>query len=275
MNSRRSTDHSLHVLPWWDVFLVGLAVGSLGIAIWAAIQELQWPDPRFKVLAQIDAVVVVVFLIEFAIRLWRSVDRKTFWRENWYDLIGLVPLYAESWSWLRAMRLLRVLRVFRLFRVVEAGRRLSHSFRFVSTVLRASHLRYTMALGAALILFVSFAFWILERGSNESLRSFDDALWWAVSTASTVGYGDITPRTGAGRLLACALMLFGIGLVGIIASSLSAAIIKVDSDQRQPTLLDELEKLGALRTTGVLTQNEFEVVKRRLLSEEQTQRRPE
>src|SRR6185503_10302754 len=109
-------------------------------------------------------------------------ERGRFWRENWYELPGLVPLYAESFSLLRAARLLRIIRVLRLLRAVHAVHRLRRAVRFVDRVFRESHLGVTLGVAGFIVAVMASGFWILERGSNEQLKGFDDALWWAIST---------------------------------------------------------------------------------------------
>jgi len=115
--------------------------------------------------------------------------------------------------------------------------------------------------------------WMLERESNPQLSHFPDALWWAVVTATTVGYGDITPRTGLARVIATALMVMGIGLIGVVASSVSQALLASDQkpesaprDSRE-ALVIALERLAALRASGALTHAEFLRAKEQVLAE--------
>jgi voltage-gated potassium channel len=248
----------------WDLFMVVAALASLLLIAWVELQDLDWPDPTFRKCAIVDLAFVAIFLFEFVVRLVRSPDRRRFWKENWYDLPGLVPLYAESLSWLRVFRVLRIIRVLRLLRLFQALRRLRRAVAFVNRVYEASHLTYTFSLAMAFVLVMSTGFWILEHGKNPALISFDDAVWWAISTATTVGYGDIAPATGPGRLLASALMLFGIGLVGVVASSLSAAIVRIRQEDSLPplqavlALIDHVEDLVVRRERGELSQEEYE-----------------
>jgi voltage-gated potassium channel len=258
-----------------DLVMALLAVLSMGPILWVELEGVRWPDPRFKWLAAVDLVFVLIFLGDFLFGLARAEDRKAYWRSRWYELPGLVPLYAETFSWLRLSQVLRLTRVLRLVRAVAAWRRL-RSVTFLDVLFNRSKLGFMLLLSAGVVLGMATVVWMLERDTNPNLASFSDALWWAIVTATTVGYGDITPQTGLARLFATVLMLMGIGLIGVVASTLSATIIATggaaqETDGAAPPglpgggLVEALERLAALRERGHLSEEEFQAAKRRLL----------
>ncbi len=246
-----------------------LALASLGPIFYVEMEGLQWPDSRFQVLAALDLVFVLIFLADFLWGLFQAKDRGEFLRRHWYELPALVPLYAESFSLLRAAQLLRFARVLRLLRVVAAYRRM-RGLAVLDALFNRYKLGHTLLVAFTVVLGMAAVVWMLERDTNENLSKFPDALWWAIVTATTVGYGDITPHTGLARVCATVLMLMGIGLIGMVASSLSSALVSVDQAQppaepAAPSLASELERLAALRERGHLTEDEFTAAKRRLL----------
>ncbi|WP_224242785.1 ion transporter [Hyalangium gracile] len=258
-----------------DLAMTVLAVLSLGPILWVELEGIRWPDPRFQWVAAIDLVFVFIFLADFLLRLARALDRKAFWRSHWYELLGLVPLYAETFSFLRIAQVLRFTRVLRLLRAVMAYRRLK-TLTFLDVLFNRSKLGHVLLVAAGVVLAMATVVWMLERDSNPHLAAFSDALWWAIVTATTVGYGDITPQTGLARLVATVLMLMGIGLIGVVASTLSAAIIAIGGAEQEGSgdarpaspgagLVDALERLAALRERGHLSEEEFQAAKRRLL----------
>jgi hypothetical protein len=112
-------------------------------------------------------------------------------------------------------------------------------------------------VAAAVVLVMALVVWVLERDTNPKMPTFGEALWWAIVTTTTVGYGDITPQTGLARLLATVLMMLGIGTVGVVASTVSAALLHVqgsDAPAEVPPMVDALERLAALRERGALTE---------------------
>lgn len=236
----------------WDAFMVVFALASLVPMLWVEARDLTWNDPLFRRLALVDFVFVTAFAAEFGVRAARAKDRRRFFRDNWYDLLGLVPLYAEGLAWLRAARVLRLMRVLRAFRAIG----------FIGRVYRESRVGSTVGVAAAIVLAIATGFYFVESGRNPAVDSWTDAAWWAVTTTATVGYGDIVPRTPVGRVLATFLMLTGIGLFGVIASSLSAAIARVArgddaGDEAMRALLRRHKDLVQRHSRGEITDEEL------------------
>ena len=236
--------------------MVVVAIASLVPIGLVEARDLTWSDPLFRRLALYDLGFVAFFFAELAFRFSRAADKKKFFRENWFELIGLVPMYAESLAWLRAMRIIRVFRVFRALRTLRA-------ITFVARVVRESRLGATFVIAFGIMLGMAYAFLVVERGHNPGINSYGDAAWWAVTTTATVGYGDIVPHSAAGRALASLLMLFGIGFFGVVASSLTTAILRVgwsqhDLDASLRATLRRHEDLVVRHTRGELSKEDYE-----------------
>jgi voltage-gated potassium channel len=253
----------------WDLALVVLAVVSLVPVFWVEMEDLRWPDPAFKTLATVDLVIVLVFAGDLGYALWRARDRWALLRQRWYELPSLVPLYAESIAVLRVSQLLRLTRLLRVLRTITALRHL-RSLTVLDRLINRHKLLHTSLISTVVVLVLAFVVWLLERDTNPSLSHFSDALWWAIVTTTTVGYGDITPQTGLARLFATGLMLMGIGLIAMLASSCSAALISIDNEQAAAaapsSLVVDLERLAALHERGRLSDDEFAAAKRKLLA---------
>jgi voltage-gated potassium channel len=201
----------------------------------------------------IDAVEVtltVIFLTEFVTRFAAAFDRRKYLRAHWIDLLALIPA-------VRGVRLLRLLRLLRLVRTF-AGlyRALGHWQRIASH--RGLLTLFIAWLGVAGI--CAIGLYLAEVGANESIRDPFDALWWAVVTLTTVGYGDVYPVTLEGRLAAGALMIIGITLFAGITGTITSYLVSTESaPTSNPTAL--LRELALLHREGVLTTSEFEAKK--------------
>jgi voltage-gated potassium channel len=172
--------------------------------------------------AIVNWIVWLGFCAEFAIRFaahkcWR------FLREAWFDLLLIVvsPPFLVP-EYMQGARSLRAVRALRLLRLIRAGAVAGIALRLARRLFGRHKFHYT-ALVAALVIFLgAFGVFIVEPESNHSVQSFGDALWWAMVTATTVGYGDVSPVTTEGRLIAVLLMLTGIGVIGIFTATIAS-----------------------------------------------------
>jgi len=91
-----------------------------------------------------------------------------------------------------------------------------------------------LSLYAALLIFILFygstAFYFCEKGSNDLVQNYSDALWWSFITITSVGYGDIYPKTIEGRIIAIIMTLSGMGLFALITAEISAKFVKYMSE---------------------------------------------
>ena len=106
--------------------------------------------------------------------------------------------------------------------------------------LKSPVLIFLALLGNAIMLFAAYGFYKLEREVNPQVDSYGDALWWAICTVSTVGYGDIVPITGLGRVIGAILIIFGVMffltwtavLAGLISSFISPKFKSRSKEQK-------------------------------------------
>lgn len=250
--------------------MVFLALVSIGFLVYDELRHPEGETRRWLII--VDAGIVGLFIVEFLLRWRRADDRGAFLRRNWWEIPGMVPMAVGELGFLRLFRLVRVANVLRLLRVVSAAGRLKRANRIVGSFVARSHLLTIAAVTTSIIFGSAFAAMLFERQVPDSqFQSFGDALWWAIVTAATVGYGDIVPKTTGGRIVASLLMIMGIGLIGTLAATIGNSLARVQADvQAAPAergLDERLAELARLRDADRLSEEEFRAAKARLLEQ--------
>jgi voltage-gated potassium channel len=224
----------------WPIAILALLI------VPALVLEERTTDPRLLLLAQtVNWIVWLAFCAEFVIR-WRAARRWRFVQEAWFDLAlivvsppFLVPAVLQGTRSVRAVRTIRLLRLLRAGAVAGIGLRLSrHLF-------GRRKFHYTALVAVAVVFLGALGVFIFESESNKAIGSFGDALWWAIVTATTVGYGDVSPVTVEGRLIAVVLMVTGIGVIGVFTATIASLFFeedRADDVQHVVARLDAIER---------------------------------
>jgi voltage-gated potassium channel len=236
----------------YQFFMLTLCVWAL--AVLAADTFVPLDDATRTILAYADTAVCVLFLFDFAnsfARAPRKMHYMMTW--GWIDLLSSIPMVNQ----LRIGRAARLMRLLRVLRGVKSARSIAHYL-----VSRRAESAVLASVLLCLVILVSCSIAILQfemPATNGNIKSADDALWWAMSTMTTVGYGDRYPVTSEGRVVAVFLMAAGVGafgtLSGLVASwFLSPAAEETDSDLAEVNgrLKDIQERLERIdRAAGV------------------------
>ncbi len=190
-----------------EITVLVLSVYTLGALLSQIVFHV---SPEVSLLLdRIDTVVCMFFLADFTLRFRRSPSKLAFMKWGWIDLISSIPAY----DFLRWGRMVRVIRILRILRALGSSRRL--------VVILFRNRTKSLALAAlltafVLIVFSSIAVLAFEDKNESNIRTPFDALWWAISTMTTVGYGDKIPATVEGKIVAMILMVAGVGLFGVL-----------------------------------------------------------
>ncbi len=177
----------------------------------------------------------LLFCVAFQLEVWLGFalarDRRRYATDisNIIDFVSSLPLAYV----LQGLRVARLIRIFRLVRLVVRLRRFQNTG---ARLFRASLFVLALMVSGAL------ALQIVEPGATES---FENALWWSVVTVSTVGYGDITPVTPAGHMVASVLIISGIGVFGYMAGFMVSLLEGGDEADESRKLHDQLREIRA------------------------------
>ena len=240
----------------WELAMAGLAL------IWVALGFLL-DEAGAGVRPDLEAAelgLTIVFVLEFGSRLLAAHDRLQYLRRHWVDALALAP----------PIRALRILRLLRLLRLVRAFSGIYRASMHVEGLARHRGFAWLLVGWLTVMVICSAAVYGLEHGGAQSvINSPFDALWWGVSTLTTVGYGDAVPVTQEGKLAAMVLMLLGIGLFSAITASITSYFVSQDRSPvatRSELMVQHLERLADLRRDGSMTETEFESAKASVLA---------
>jgi len=191
-------------------------------------------------------VIWLAYIVDFVVR-WKDARwSPRFARASWLDigLLALSPPFVVPVA-MQGLRSLRALRALRLLRVVRSLSLLMIGLRVARRMLERHQFHYVLLVAAATVGLGSVAIYLLEGGSNQPIKTLDDALWWAVVTTTTVGYGDVSPTTGPGRLVAVGLMLVGIAVIGVFTGSVASFLFERDKEDRVQKLEERLAEIDS------------------------------
>jgi len=195
----------------YEVIMVILAV----IAVILAIIDISTSTGLNEWQLILDNVILVIFVADYFIRLFSAKNKKIFIRENIFDLIAIIPINSAF----RAFRFVRLIRILKLVKLVKVFAYIMRLFKRTKKFFDTNGFKYVVALTLFSIFISSFLIHFAEG------MSYQDGLWWSFVTATTVGYGDISPKTSFGRLIAVVLMIMGIGLIGSLTSTITSYFI--------------------------------------------------
>ena len=234
----------------WELGMALLAVVYVAVGFALDDQSFQTMAP---VLEAIEFGLTVVFAAEFLSRFVAATPRSRYVREHWIDLVALIPV----------ARGLRILRVLRLLRLVRAFAGVYRALGHVGVLAGHRGLQTIVLSWLGVMVICTTAIFFAEHDANESIRSPFDALWWGISTMTTVGYGDVVPKTAEGRIAASVLMLLGVGLFSAVTAIVTSFLLSSRQGARDP--IADLERLAQLAADGAIPEGEFAAKRRELL----------
>lgn len=240
-----------------DWFIMGL------IALNVVAVMLQTVDPLARRFGQFfrwfELLSVTVFSVEYAARIWSSVEGSSFegsitGRLRYaaqplliIDLLAILPFFFARFGLGIDLRILRAARLVRLMRLLKLAR-YSESMRAFGRVLRKKREELVLAFsanGLLLVMASSLVYYVEHDAQPEKFSSIPVTLWWGVATLTTVGYGDVYPITPLGKFLGAVVAVLGIGLFGLPASILASGFIEEatsDEPSRCPHCGEEIER---------------------------------
>jgi voltage-gated potassium channel len=229
----------------YQLFILGLCLFALAALAFHSVARVD--EGTRQILEITDDVICGVFFIDFVVHLTRARHPLHYFVTwGWVDLLSSIPAVSFL-RWGRAARVVRILRVLRGARATKVMAEAILERRGRGLLLAA------LLVSLLLVVFASIGILQFETAPESNIRSGSDALWWAIATITTVGYGDRYPVTGEGRILGSVLMVLGVAVFGTFSGFVASWFVGVQNDRSSAeiaALRDELRVLRAERAAS-------------------------
>ena len=219
----------------FDILLIASILASVFIVMLDSMASIR--AEHGVILYTVEWGFTILFTVEYLLRL-ASVQRPLRYATSFFgiiDLLAVVPTYVSllipGSQYLLAIRVIRIIRIFRILKLAayidEAGM-LMHA-------LRASHRKILVFLVAVLTLVIILgSIMYMIEGEKNGFTSIPTSIYWSVVTLTTVGYGDISPKTGVGQFIAAIIMILGYSIIVVPTGFVSVELSRA-SDRRVST----------------------------------------
>jgi voltage-gated potassium channel len=231
---------------WFDIILLWLIACSVLVVMLETVHEVHLHHGLL--LKRLEWGFTLLFSIEYAVRLW-VVRRKRRYATSFFgivDLLSIIPTYLEFFlTGSTHLIVIRILRMLRMFRILKMGHHIEEADLLIAA-LKASRSKIAVFLFAVMtvISIESTLMYLVENGSgNTGFTSIPQSIYWGIVTLTTVGYGDITPVTVAGKFIASIMMITGFSIIavpaGIVTAELQRERSELHHDSRKCAACDE------------------------------------
>ena len=235
-------------LSAFDLFIITLICLNVVALIVETVEEIYEVSPiAFQTF---NAISVAIFTVEYVLRIWSCTSEENYGHPLWgrlrfavtpvvfIDLLAILPFYVMLLApvGLIDLRVLRFLRAVRLLARIARLSRYSSGLRTSVEVInakRAELITVIVFLSILLLMASSLMFFAEHEAQPDKFANIPQAMWWSIITLTTVGYGDVTPVTGAGRFFAGVIAILGIGLFALPAGILGSGFMEEMSRRRE------------------------------------------
>jgi len=222
-----------------DSYYVVIVLAGLASLVILVLSYLPGFNVSKSPYIEIDIATLIIFSFDYFGRLYLAKNKSKFFRHNIVDLLAILP-FNTIFNAFRVFRVVNVIRFAKIFTLVRfigtAGKMQKNARKF----LKINGFIYLIIICGSVLVTAAISYSIAEG------VSLSNSFWWAIVTASTVGYGDVAPKTLTGRIAAISLMIIGIGFIGTLTSTITSYFTQetnVKNDDKLDKILLKLDKM--------------------------------
>ena len=238
MNFKATVNRLLNSQETRSALIVAYSIQGLILLSVLTFSISTLPDlgqSEIRILRWIEILTVLIFTGEYLLRVWVAERPLKFILSfsGLIDLVAILPFYIASGLDLRAMRALRLLRLVRILKLVKYNKAIR---RFHKALLIAKEEMILFCVVSLILLYLSAVgiYYFEHVAQPELFKSVFHSLWWAVTTLTTVGYGDMFPITVGGKVFTFFVLMIGLGIIAIPTGLLASALAAARKDDESP-----------------------------------------
>ncbi len=220
---------------FFDIALLGLICFSILIVMLESSED--WNEQYGTFFWYTEWFLTIIFTIEYVLRLYVTLHPLKY-ALSFYgvvDVLAILPSYltlllpnAQYFLIIRILRLMRVFRIFKLGQYLSEGDQLGRA-----VIASRNKIAVFLFFVTILVIIIGSVMYLIEGGSNEGFSSIPRAVYWAIVTITTVGYGDITPQTQIGQFLSAIVMILGYAIIAVPTGIVTNEMINAENRGRE------------------------------------------
>lgn len=241
MNMLERIKHEITGIIWgnhprwgssFDYTMISLIIVSIFALSLGSISTLD-PDTALAVHI-LDVAIISIFTVEYLARIWTASDRWKYIFSLWgiIDLLAILPFWlslATGLQALRTLRIIRIIRILKLMRYLSAMERIKRAI-----IIVRDELIIFGFLAVIIVFLTAVGIYEFEKDAQpEIFGSIPNALWFAIATLTTVGYGDVTPVTAGGKIFTSLILVIGLGVVAVPTGLISSGLAQAREQERK------------------------------------------
>lgn len=218
----------LDKIKHYDTIILLLSIISI-ISLFSEL-TFQLSNNQLFFFNTLDNIIWIIFVFDYFYRLFNNDNKLNFIKNNKIDLLSIIP----TSSFFQAFKLLKSLKFLKFLKLLKLTFFIGRYIKSLKIFLKFNNFHYSIITTIFIILIGTILISFVEN------MSISDALWWSFVTTTTVGYGDISPTSNIGRLIAAILMLVGIGFLGILTGNIATYFLTKKNNTFKDHILKEI-----------------------------------